>query len=151
MKSQPHPRDKHESAEEAEANAAAAKKSPTKPWKSDSTPDHPMKHGLLGVPNGKEGYELRWVRYDSVDRRKNQGYELATPEEFDATPDENGMIRRNELVLMMVPTEVYLQRRNRIAKQTEDQTSAPRKEFLREREAAARQSGSNLSDERTEE
>jgi len=138
--------EKHQAEERAEL-AQAVKKAPTKPWKDDSTPDNPRKRGMLGLAKGKEGYELRWVRLDSVDRRKNQGYELATPEEFDATPDENGMIRRNELVLMVVPTEVYLARRNAIAKTTEAQTAAPRKDFEREREVASHQSGHNLNDD----
>ncbi|HTG45207.1 MAG TPA: hypothetical protein VK633_11820 [Verrucomicrobiae bacterium] len=128
-----------------------AKKAPTEPWSAENAPDSPRKHGLLGVAKGKEGHELRWVRADAIDRRKNQGYVLATPKDFDATPDENGMIRRNELVLMVVPKEVYDARREDIAKATKAQASGPRKEFLRERDAASRASGHNLSDEKDEE
>lgn len=144
--------EKHAAADAADANPTPAlEKPPTSPWKADAAPDHPRKRGMLGVPNGKDGFELRWVRLDAVDRRKNQGYVLATPEEFDAQPDENGMIRRNELVLMVVPTEVYLARRREIAKATEAQAAGPRKQFLNEREAASRQSGHNLNDQNAEE
>lgn len=131
--------------------SAPEKKKATQPWTPDDAPDSSRKRGMLGVSKSKEGHELRWVRMDSIDRRKNQGYTLAEPGDFDATPDENGMIRRNELVLMVVPTEVYLQRRSAIAKTTDALTAAPRKEFLRDRENASRQSGHNLSDENVEE
>lgn len=126
-------------------------KVPTEPWSPTAAPDHASKRGLLGLPNGKKGFALRWVRRDAVDRRKNQGYTLATPSDFDATPDENGMIRRNELVLMIVPKDVYDARREEVAKFTAAQKAAPRKEFLREREKASRQSGHNLSDRDEEE
>lgn len=140
-----------ETPEESNAIAEPEKKKATQPWSPDNTADSPRKRGMLGLSKTKEGHEVRWVRLDSIDRRKNQGYTLATPDDFDATADENGMIRRNELVLMVVPTEVYLARRKEIARQTEAQTAAPCKEFLREREAASRASGHNLSDEAPEE
>ncbi len=146
------PKHKEEDASDDQAAAAETqKKKATQPWAPESAADAPHKRGMLGIAKGKEGHQLRWVRFDAIDRRKNQGYALASPADFDATPDENGMIRRNELVLMVVPTEVYEARRAEVAKQTEAQKAAPRKEFLREREAASRQSGHNLSDENQEE
>ena len=142
--------DKMPDTDQSVAAATAGKKTATKPWSADDAPDAPRKHGMLGVSKGKEGHTLRWVRMDSIDRRKNQGYALAEAGDFDATPDENGMIRRNELVLMVVPNEVYEARRSAVAKQTEAQAAAPRKEFLRERDAASRQSGHNLNDKEDE-
>jgi hypothetical protein len=97
------------------------------------------------------GHVLRWVRLDAVDRRKNQGYVLATPEEFDSTPDENGMIRRNELVLMLVPDHVYQKRRLEVAALTKQQSQAPSKSIIRARAQASRQSGHNLSDDNRDE
>lgn len=142
--------DTPETAETAEQKAAAAApaaegKPATEPWNPENAPDSPRRRGILGLSRNKEGHELRWVRLDSVDRRKNQGYVLAKPEDFDATPDENGMIRRNELVLMVVPTEVYEKRRQEVAKITAEQSAAPKREFLRERAAASRKSGTDLS------
>jgi hypothetical protein len=139
-------RDDEETPKEATAATETAERRPaTEPWDAQNAPDSPRKKGLLGISKSKKGHEVRWVRYDLVDRRKNQGYKLATPEDFDATPDENGMIRRNELVLMVVPTEVYEQRRQEIANFTKQQSEAPRQEYLRERAAASRQAGEDLS------
>ncbi len=135
-----------QSEETQEAVGQPETKAATEPWSPTSAPDHASKRGTLGLPHGKKGFELRWVRIDAVDRRKYMGYVLATPADFDATPDENGMIRRNELVLMVVPKDVYDARRKEVAEKTKLQTTAPRKEFLREREKASRQSGHNLSD-----
>lgn len=132
--------------EESGEETQDAPKKATEPWSPTVAPDHASKRGLLGLPNAKKGFELRWVRIDAIDRRKNLGYTLATPSDFDASPDENGMIRRNELVLMVVPKDIYDARREDVAKITAAQKAAPRKEFLREREKASRQSGHNLSD-----
>ena len=135
-----------ETSTDVEERAESKAKAPTEPWDADEAENSARKHGILGLPKGKKGHQLRWVREDSIDRRKNQGYVLAKPEDFDATPDENGMIRRNELVLMVVPNEVYDARRQDIAKTTAAQSAGPRREFLREREAASQASGHNMAD-----
>ena len=136
-----------EGAENQAAPEESGRKPATEPWKAETAEDSPRKRGILGLSKGKTGHELRWVRLDSVERRKNQGYELATPEDFDAKPDENGMIRRNELVLMTVPKDVYAARRKEVNAMTAAQTAAPRREYLRERQEASRRTGTNLSDE----
>lgn len=125
--------------------AAASKRSVTEPWKAENAPGSARRQGLLAVSRGKQGFELRWVRQDAIDRRKAQGYVLATPEDFDATPDENGMIRRNELVLMVVPKETYDARRAAVAVQTKLQKKSAKRDFLQAREAASRQLGHNLA------
>jgi hypothetical protein len=128
-----------------EPEPARASKPATEPWLPENAPDSARRKGLLGISRDKKGYELRWVRYDAVDRRKAQGYVLATPEEFDATADENGMIRRNELVLMVVRKEQYDARRDAVQAQTKLQTKSAKREFLQEREAAGQKLGHSLA------
>jgi len=143
-----HPHHKEDADEPPVTEAVVEERKPaTEPWRAENAPDSPRKRGLLGVNKSKPGHTLRWVRLDAVDRRKNQGYELATAADFNATPDENGMIRRNELVLMTVPDEVYNQRRSEIHRMTLEQSQAPKREYLRERAHASRQAGHELADE----
>lgn len=130
------------------------KKPATEPWMAENAPDSAARRGYLGLSRNKRGFQTRWVRYDSVDRRKGQGYVLARPEDFDSTPDENGMIRRNELVLMIVPKETYDARRDAVSAQTKLQTKSAKREFLKEREEAGRKLGHSLAirgEERDEE
>lgn len=128
-----------------EPEPVKATKPATEPWLPENAPDSARRKGLLGISRDKKGFELRWVRFDAVDRRKAQGYALATPSEFDATPDENGMIRRNELVLMVVRKEEYDSRRDAVQAQTRLQAKSAKREFLKERGAAERQLGHTLA------
>ena len=152
MKTKHHKTGRHEDDTTTEESNSAAeatethRRPATEPWDAENAAGSPKRHGLLGLPKTKKGYELRWVRYDSIDRRKNQGYSLATPEDFDATPDENGMIRRNELVLMTVPKDVYDARRQQNRKQAELQATSAKREFLTERDKASRETGHNMRD-----
>lgn len=121
------------------------KKPATEPWMAENAPDSAARRGYLGLSRNKKGFQTRWVRYDSVDRRKAQGYVLAKAEDFDSTADENGMIRRNELVLMVVPKETFDARREEVQKQTKLQAKSAKREFLQERQAAERKLGHSLA------
>lgn len=117
----------------------------TEPWMAENAPDSAARRGYLGLSRNKKGFQTRWVRYDSVDRRKAQGYVLAKAEDFDSTADENGMIRRNELVLMVVPKEIFDGRREEVAQQTKLQAKSAKREFLQERQAAEKKLGHSLA------
>ena len=139
---------------EPEPEPAKVRKPATEPWAAENAPDSATRRGYLGLSRTKKGFQTRWVRYDAVDRRKGQGYVLAKAEDFDATADENGMIRRNELVLMVVPKETFDARRVENEKQTKLQAKSAKREFLQEREAAGRKLGHSLAvrgEERDEE
>lgn len=138
---------KEKEAPEEKAEKAETRSAPTEPWKAESHADHPRKKGLLGLASVKDGYNVRWVRQDKVDQRKMQGYVVAEPAAYGCQADENGMIRRNELVLMEVPTEVYDERRQAVVKQSELMRKAAKSEFLKDRAKASRESGHNLSDD----
>lgn len=130
---------------ELELEPVRVSKPATEPWLPENAPDSARRKGLLGIARDKRGFVLRWVRFDSIDRRKAQGYVLATPEEFGAIPDDNGMIRRNELVLMVLPKETYEVRRDAVAAQTLLQKKSAKREFLREREAAGKKLGHSIA------
>lgn len=132
---------------DVEEKASVVRKAATEPWSPDSKDDSPRKRGMLGLLKGKKGFELRWVRQDKVDQRKMQGYALAQPADYDCQPDENGMVRRNELVLMEVPVHIYDQRRKDVSTQSDLMSKAAKAEFLKERNKASRESGHNLSDD----
>ena len=128
---------------DSEQVAAAERKAATEPWKAENAPNHPRKHGSLAVAEARKGFEIRWVREDSIDRRKMQGYQLANPKDYDLQADEKGMVRRNELVLMEIPTELYEERRANVNKQTDLQSQAAKKEFENE----SRKAGVSLREE----
>jgi hypothetical protein len=129
------------------------KKAPAnEPWNAENDPNHPSRRGILGVHKKRKGFEQRWVRHDSIDRRKMEGYVLAKPEHYDGlmTGDEKGMIRRNELVLMEAPTELVQARRDQAQLQADQQQRSAKQSFKDERERLSRQSGHDLSDEEEE-
>jgi hypothetical protein len=76
---------------------AAIKES--KPWNSDENPWSGQK---LDVKFKRPGFIVRWCRPNKVGHRKTEGYTICRPSDYKMT-GVDGMIMKNELVLMELP------------------------------------------------
>ena len=71
----------------------------TKPWNSDENPWSGQK---LNVKHQKDGFIVRWTRPNKVGNRKSEGYTICKPADYRVS-GVDGMIMKNELVLMELP------------------------------------------------
>jgi hypothetical protein len=77
------------------------RKPATEPWKPPLSGEaQPWRANYTRVPKVREGYTARWVREDLVEQRIMQGYTIAKGDYYGIQPNEEGYIKRRELVLM---------------------------------------------------
>ena len=71
----------------------------TKPWNSD---ENPWSGASLNVNAKRPGFVVRWCRPNKVGNRKTEGYTICKPKDYKMIGTD-GMIMKNELVLMELP------------------------------------------------
>lgn len=114
----------------------------TRPWDKPSS-NVPWSMDLLRAPvsQKRKGFVTRWVTEMRIPMREAQGYRIADPKAYGVTPDRNGRISRNELVLMEIPDDVYDKRRLGIQEFTDRQTRSTKAGVRKAARDIERQSG----------
>ncbi len=126
-----------------EVDPTPQKKEATKPWEKSS--DVPWAHNMLTLKNTRPGFSARWVTEAKIAQRETQGYQLASPKDYNLSADKNGRISRNELVLMEIPVELREKRRQAVAEFTERQTRSAKDQVKKAARDFERETGHKMA------